>query len=96
MPLTLRPTRLYRPAVYAHLKDWEVWEDGKEIGRIMEGREGATKSEQAWFWAITSLEYGMRARARVTTEGHARTLDEAKADFRRNWKRMKAWKPERS
>jgi hypothetical protein len=69
MPLTLRPTRLYRPAVYAHLKDWEVWEDGKEIGRIMEGREGATKSEQAWFWAITSLEYGMRARARVTTEG---------------------------
>jgi hypothetical protein len=29
MTLTLRPTRLYGPAVYAHLKDWEVWEDGK-------------------------------------------------------------------
>ena len=36
MALTLRRSRLDRPAAFEHLADWEVWEDGQEIGRIYE------------------------------------------------------------
>jgi hypothetical protein len=32
--LTLRPTRLERSPVYAHLKDYTVYEDGVAIGRM--------------------------------------------------------------
>jgi hypothetical protein len=39
--LTLRPTRLEKSPVYAHLKDYTVVEDGIAIGRIYEQRPGA-------------------------------------------------------
>jgi hypothetical protein len=41
MPLTLRPTKLETSPVYAHLKDYTVFEDGTEIGRMYEQRPPA-------------------------------------------------------
>jgi hypothetical protein len=78
--------------VYAHLQDWTVHEDGQDesIGRIMEGRESSSRPEYAWSWSITSMMY-WEGRATVTTSGNAPTLEQAKADFRSNWKRLKAW-----
>ena len=37
MPLTLRPTGLQASAAFAHLADWIVLEDGREIGRLRDG-----------------------------------------------------------
>jgi hypothetical protein len=36
MPLTLRPTGLRRSAVFAHLADYSVYDDGREVGLIYE------------------------------------------------------------
>jgi hypothetical protein len=39
--LTLRPTRLESPPVYAHLKNYTVFEDGEPTGRMYEQRPPA-------------------------------------------------------
>jgi hypothetical protein len=49
MPLTLRPTKLETSPVYAHLKDYTVFEDGTEIGRMYEQRPPAPPGA-AWLW----------------------------------------------
>jgi len=36
MPLTLRPTGLQTSAAFAHLADWSVYDDGRQIGRLRE------------------------------------------------------------
>ena len=38
MVLSLRRTRLEKQPVFADLQDWQVLEDGNEIGRIYEQR----------------------------------------------------------
>jgi hypothetical protein len=68
--LTLRPTKLESPPVYAHLKDYTVFEDGKEIGRIYELRP-PTQPTVAWSWSITTLGPG---RGHVKTDDRAATL----------------------
>jgi hypothetical protein len=51
MPLTLRPTRLEISPVYAHLKDYKVFENGEPIGRMYEQRPPAPP-DAAWVWSI--------------------------------------------
>ena len=53
MPLTLRPTRLETSPVYAHLKDYTVFEGGTAIGRIYEQRQGAPLKEAIRLHGIT-------------------------------------------
>ena len=51
MPLTLRPTGLRQSAAFAHLADYSVYDDGREIGRIYEVH-APTRPEAAWTWSI--------------------------------------------
>jgi len=86
MPLTLRPTGLQVAAAFAHLRDWSVYEDGQEIGRLREEHAPA-RLELAWYWSITASGPGPWPRAH---RSHAATLEEAKADFRTHWEAFKA------
>jgi hypothetical protein len=60
---------LSRPPVYAHLRDHEVLEDGKPIGRIKEEREPTPG--RAWSWYL-QIEEAHRAGA--PTSGYAASL----------------------
>jgi hypothetical protein len=86
MALTLRPTRLDTSPVYAHLKDYLVFEEGTAIGRIYEQRRPAPP-DGAWTWSIFALGPG---RGHVKTDGRAATLEEAKDQFAANWEALKA------
>jgi hypothetical protein len=85
MPLTLRPTGLQCSAAFAHLADWSVYDDGRQIGRLRE-EHAPPRPERAWYWSITVLGPG---RGRVRTEGHAASLEAAKADFQAQWEAFK-------
>jgi hypothetical protein len=74
MVLSLRRTRLEKQPVFADLQDWQVLEDGHEIGRIYEQHAPASP-DQAWFWSIT---VPLDMRAKVVTSGRAPTIDQAK------------------
>jgi hypothetical protein len=71
MALTLRPTGLQTSAAFAHLADWSVYDDGRQIGRLRE-EHAPPRPGRAWYWSITVLGPG---RGRVRTEGHAASLD---------------------
>jgi hypothetical protein len=86
MPLTLRPTRLDTSPVYAHLKDYLVFEDGKAIGRIYEQRPPAPP-DGAWFWSIFGV--GRPGWGRVKTDDPAATFEDAKAQFAASWEALK-------
>jgi hypothetical protein len=59
MALTFRPTGLETSPVYAYLKDYTVFEDGIEIGRMYEQRLGAPP-DALWLWSITVIVPGPR------------------------------------
>jgi hypothetical protein len=88
MPLTLRPTGLQCSAAFAHLADWSVYEDGREIGRLRE-EHAPTRPELSWFWSIIVMG---PARHKVRTDGRAATLEEAKAQFVAAWTAFKVVK----
>jgi hypothetical protein len=88
MPLTLRPTRLDSPPVYAHFEDYEVFEDGRPIGRIMELRD-PTPQGDAWQWSLTIIDSGM---AGIKTSGGGDSLEEVKAAFQAALEAYKAWR----
>jgi hypothetical protein len=67
MPLTIRPTNLQTSPVYQHLKDYTVFDDGTEIGRIYEQRSGAP-AYALWIWSITALGPG-RGRMKIRRSG---------------------------
>jgi hypothetical protein len=89
MALTLRRSRLDRPAAFEHLGDWEVWEDGQEIGRIYEV-PAANDAALACFWAFNLMG---PARGHVKTHGNAPTFEAAKIDFKRWLEAFRVWKP---
>jgi hypothetical protein len=60
-------------------------EDGKVIGRIYEDRH--TPAEYRWFWSITAFHVGPALG--VTTNDRV-PLDEAKAQFREAWSKVRA------
>jgi hypothetical protein len=49
--LRLRPTKLETSPVYAHLKDYTVFENGEPIGRMYEQRPPAPP-DAMWIWSI--------------------------------------------
>jgi hypothetical protein len=89
MALTLRPTDLDSPAVYAHLADYEVRDDGRPIGRIKEEREPVPGRGWSWWLHITNAH-----EAGVATSGYAASLEDAKSGFRASLDRYKAWMAE--
>ena|SRR5262245_9918126 len=90
MPLTLRPTRLETSPVYAHLKDYCVFDNGVMVGRMYELRP-PTPPGAAWFWAILAHGPG---RGRVKTDDRAASFEEAKAAFRTAYEQWRAWDAE--
>jgi hypothetical protein len=60
-----------------------VFADGKVIGRTYEDASASTPLELRWVWSITSIVPAVRS----VTNGHAPTLDEAKAKFRAAWEK---------
>jgi hypothetical protein len=79
MPLTLRPTGLRQSAAFAHLADYSVYDDGREIGRIYEVH-APTRPEAAWTWSIIVMG---EARGHVMTDGNASHVRRGEAPVRR-------------
>jgi hypothetical protein len=82
----LRPTKLACTA-YARLRDWAIVEDGRTVGRIIEDGSASTLPDRRGSWTIVVYVHPISG---VVTSGRAPTLSEAKADFRRNWERVRA------
>src|SRR5438034_8261404 len=61
-------------------EDYDVFANGKLVGRIDEDGSASRPPELRWFWSITEV---VRVPG-VVTHGHAPTLDAAKAKFRDN------------
>ena len=87
LPLTLRPTDIGTPPAFQHLKDYCVYEDGEEIGRIYE-THAPSRPGLAWFWSLYLMG---GARGHGKANGHAATFDEAKAEFWSSLERFRAW-----
>jgi hypothetical protein len=81
--LTLRPTGP-SPLIYQDQLDYEIFEDGRPIGRMYEDRHALP--DLRWFWSITVF---VGDQPGVTTNGRAPILEEAKARFLANWKRCR-------
>jgi hypothetical protein len=79
--LSLRRTGLSSPA-YRDCLDYVIVEDGRDIGRLYEDRHN--RPEYRWFWSIT---VHVDPKLVMNTSGRAATLDEAKAQFLRNWQK---------
>jgi hypothetical protein len=60
--------------------DYTVIEDGREIGRMYEDR--SARPELRWFWSIVVF---VGSRPGIATHGRTATIEEAKAQFLRNW-----------
>ena len=67
-------------------EDFDVLAEGKVVGRIYEDASASTPPEMRWFWSVTAI---VPAIPNVTN-GHAPTIDEAKAKFREAWEKAKA------
>jgi hypothetical protein len=65
--------------------DYDVLVDGKVVGRIFEEGSHFGPPELLWRWSITEI---VPAVPNVTN-GHAATLEEAKAKFRERWQNAK-------
>ena len=84
MGLSLRRSRLVSPAD-ADRPDFLVIEDGKVIGRIYEQRY--VPADVRWFWSITA--FHIDPAFGITTNAPVPTLDEAKAQFREAWSKVR-------
>jgi len=81
--LVLRRASVSRsPGRWKH-EDYDVRANGKIVGRIYESTSASTPPELRWFWSITATVRGPGAEM----NGHAPTLELAKAKFRENWRR---------
>jgi hypothetical protein len=81
--LTLRRASTSRPSGTWSDEDYDVISDRTVVGRIYEDASGSTPPGMRWFWSITEI---VPATPDVTN-GHAATLDQAKARFRDSWTR---------
>ena len=81
MLLTMRPTGGHSP-VCADRQDWTVLDEGQPVGRIYEDTSASTSTDLRWSWSITVYVW---PDAGIATSGKAATLDQAKAEFQRNW-----------
>jgi hypothetical protein len=85
MPLAMRPTLITNKR--SETPDYVVLSGGLSVGRIYEDVSSLQESSR-WYWTI----YGVHAGPNVMAiQGHAATLDEAKATLRENWAKWLAW-----
>jgi hypothetical protein len=85
MPLTMRPTGLRSPVDIDRL-DYTIYSGEWAMGRIYEQRGGP--AHMRFFWTVFGI-FGKPTDMR--TDGHAPTLDEAKAQFEAAWRRWLDW-----
>ena len=83
--LTMRPTGLTSP-VDKDRQDFSIYSGEWAVGRIYEQRGGP--DSRRWFWSLHGI---FRKPADMRTDGHAATLDEAKAQFETAWRRWLVW-----
>jgi hypothetical protein len=86
MALFLRPLRL-AAVDYRHLQDWAIVEAGRTFGRIVKDGSASTPPDRRGSWPMVMF---APDRTGIVTSGSAPILSEAKADFRRNWERVRA------
>jgi hypothetical protein len=67
-------------------EDYDVFADGKMVGRIYERGSAHEPPELRWFWSITEIAPAVPN----VTYGHAATREEAMAKFRAGWEKTKA------
>jgi hypothetical protein len=79
--LILKRASFSRPSGTWQHEDYDVLADGKVIGRIYERGSAHDPPDMRWFWSITEIAPALPNK----TNGHAATLDEAKAKFRTAW-----------
>ena len=84
MTLWLRRTGLASPAD-ADRADYLVVEHDKVIGRVYE--DCHTPAEYGWFWSITEH---VDPALGIVTNGRVPSGEEAKAQFKSSWKRVRA------
>jgi hypothetical protein len=65
-------------------EDYDVFADGKVVGRILEEGSRFGPPELRWGWSITAIVPATRG----ATHSTAATLEEAKAKFRAAWDRQ--------
>jgi hypothetical protein len=85
-PLILKRGKFSRSSGQWSDEDYDVYADGKAIGRILEEGSRFGPPELRWRWSITSI-------VPVTpgvTNGTAATREEAMAKFREAWMKAKA------
>ena len=85
MALKLGPTGLGF-GIDKDRQDFTIYSGGWAMGRIYEQRGGP--DSMRWFWSLHGI-FGKPADMRA--DGHAATLDEAKAQFESIWRRWLAW-----
>jgi hypothetical protein len=85
MPLTMRATGLALP-VDKDRQDFTIYCGAWPIGRIYEQRGGP--DHMHWFWSLDGV---VGKPPKVDTNGHAATLEEAKAQFDQAWLALLAW-----
>ena len=85
MTLWLRRSGLVSPAD-ADRPDYLVIEHDKVIGRIYEQRY--VPEDVRWFWSITA--FHIDPALGIATNGRVPMLDEAKAQFKSSWERVRA------
>jgi hypothetical protein len=85
MPLTFRAIKLQTSPVYEHLKDYCVFEEGWEIGRIYE-LWPPTPPDAAWVWSF----YLLGPDRRQVKTNRAATFEDAKSAFRTAYEQWRA------
>lgn len=82
-PYSLRRTRL---SDEADTQDFVIRWNGRDVGRVYRGKFA---QRDLWQWTIYMID-GARRIEGVPIQGLAETLDEAKAEFRSSFDRMRA------
>jgi hypothetical protein len=78
---SLTLNRAFRPWGHSQHEDYDVFADGKVVGRIYEDAHLSTPPDMRWVWSVTAIVPATRG----VTNGTAATREEAMAKFRAAW-----------
>ena len=86
MALLLRRAQGNRPGDWND-DDYDVMSNQMAVGRIYR-RTGGPPEAPAWVWSILNVHAGPGI---MVSSGSVQTLDDAKAEFAKNWRKWLAW-----